>query len=414
MPILTVGINFGYTIFPICILTLICRLLFSNKDTIGFYLLMFGGPVAGIIRTSYPSIPIYGLVLYFVGVLLMRNYFPPFLKERKASIVSMVLLILVFFMSYLFAEHTPYANEKMFQIFFHGSLMLWGYYVYVKSNKISSEHLCQLLLFTSIAFISFLISEYDLSVGSIINYNWLRTQLETYAYVNKENTLIGYQNIGMLSLFGYSLFLSKTYLDKKKVFFYTLIAFQIILMSGARQAILGFLVIVFLRYAFFNYKKSILKIVYVFIGALMTMLFVLIIARTGSEAIEAAMESGGSGRDLIYIDTLQIISQHLFFGVGLGGFPLYSTLDVTWPHNFFLELLCETGLVGIVALFFIVITYMLNNKVSLRICTRSENYYFLVVLALFIRVMISGDLTESIEIFSAILAVSSIYKFRNV
>ena len=413
LPLLTIGINFGYTIFSICILALLCRLLFSNKDTAGFYLLMFGGPLAGIIRMSYPSIPIYGLVLNFVGVLLMRNYFSSFLKERKASMRSMFLVILVFFMSYLFAEHTPYANDKMFQIFFHGSLMLWGYYVYAKSNKISFEHLCQLLLVTSIAFISFPIREYGLSVGSIIDYNWLRSQLETYMYVNDEPTLISYQNIGMLSLFGYSLYLSKTHLDKKKIVYYTFIAFQIILMSGARQAILGFLVIAFLRFAFFNNKKSISKVMYIVMGAMMTVLLVLMIVRSGSEAIDAALESGGSGRDLIYVDALRIISQNLMFGVGLGGFPLHSVM-ATWPHNFFLELLCEIGLVGTLALFFIVLIYMINNRVSLRICTRSNNYYFLVVLALFIRVMISGDLTESIEIFSAILAVSSIYKLRNV
>lgn len=414
LPILTVGINFGYTIFPICILALLCRLLFSNKDTVGFYLLMYGGPVAGIIRMSYPSIPIYGLVLNFVGVLLMRNYFSSFLKERKASMRSMFLVILVFFMSYLFAEHTPYANDKMFQIFFHGSLMLWGYYVYAKSNKISSEHLCQLLLVTSIAFISFLIREYGLSVGSIVDYNWLRTQLETYSYVNQEVTLIGYQSIGMASLFGYSLYLSKTHLEKRKTVFYALIAFQIIMMSGARQSILGFLVLVFLRYAFFNNKKSISKIVYIVVGALFTILLILIIAKTGSESIDAAIESGGSGRDLIYIDTFRIISQNLMYGVGLGGFPLHTAMDVVWPHNFFLELLCEMGLIGTVALFLIVLIYMLNNRVSLRICTKTDNYYFLVLLALFIRVMISGDLTESIEIFSAVLAVSSIYKLRNV
>lgn len=414
LPLLTIGINFGYTIFSICILALLCRLLFSNKDTAGFYLLMFGGPVAGVIRMTYPSIPVYGLVFNFVGVLLMRNYFSPFLKERKTSIASMFLVILVFFMSYLFAEHTPYANDKMFQIFFHGSLMLWGYYIYAKSNKISSEHLCQLLLITSITFISFLVSKYGLSVGSIVDYNWLRSQLEVYKYVNEEGTLIGYQNIGMASLFGYSLYLSRTQLDKKKIFFYTLVAFQIIMMSGARQAVLGFLVIAFLRYAFFNNKKFISKIAYIVMGTLMTMVLFLIIARSGSESIEAVMPSGGSGRDLIYIDTLRIISQHLMFGVGLGGFPLYSTMNATWPHNFFLELLCEIGLVGSIVLFLIVLVYMLSNRVSLRISTRSDSYYFLVVSALFVRVMISGDLTESIEIFSAILAVSPIYKIRNV
>mgnify|MGYP003315615915 CR=1 FL=1 len=140
-----------------------------------------------------------------------------------------------------------------------------------------------------------------------------------------------------------------------------------------------------------------------------------LILGVGSEAVNVAIESGGNGRNLIYIDTFRIISQHLIWGVGLGGFPLYTVIDgISWPHNFVLEIICEVGLFGTILLFIIVFIYWKKNNLSLRFQTENGNFYFLILLSLGMRIMFSSDLTESIEFISAILAVSAVKKIQYV
>lgn len=86
----------------------------------------------------------------------------------------------------------------------------------------------------------------------------------------------------------------------------------------------------------------------------------------------------------MYNAALELFYSSFLFGVGLGDFSKYTSFDIMYPHNVFLELLAETGVIG---LFFFVIFYIIflikNKNVFFSILV----FYFLVVC------FFSGDLS---------------------
>ena len=181
--------------------------------------------------------------------------------------------------------------------------------------------------------------------------------------------------------------------------------------SGARQAMLGFMVVVFIRFAFLNNKSILIKTYYLILSLLLVFVIYQIFMNLGGAYVHSLEDSGGSGREIIYLDAFRLISLYPLLGVGLGGFFLYSkTAD--WPHNVILEIICETGLIGFGILFILVCIFILSKRVSFNLITNNNNYYFLMVIALVIRYMISCDLGESVELFSAIFAVTP-FMYKN-
>lgn len=407
---LLLGIYFGYSVFPICLAFLLLSLCRFDKDTVGVFLLMFGGQIGGITRTYYPFLPIYGVLLNLVGIYLLRGYFNNFFSDCKKGIHYFLMVCIVFFIFYLLGDRSDYASSKIFNIVFHGSVMLFGYYVYLKSRNVNNYNLGYILILTSITYISFVINYYSFSVGSIIDYEWFRQSSMAYDYVNEDNIILGYQEVGMVSLFGLGMVISNLKFDVKQAIALAVIAFQIIMTSGARQAIFGFVIIIFLRFVFFNETRKSMKVISAIIGFIVCSLFVYWILLHGGEKAASTLSSGESDRDLIFIDAIRIFNTSPVFGVGLGGFSTNTVIDnIAWPHNFFLEILCETGIIGSALLFVIVLNSWIRNKVSLKLQTAHYSFFFLVVAVLFLRVMVSSDLGESIELFSAAFVCGALH-----
>lgn len=406
---LLLGIYLGISSFPICLAALALCLYKSDKDSVGVFLLMFGGTLGGITRMYYPFMPVYGILLNLAGIYLLRGSLNSFFSDCKKGMRYSLLVCLIFFVFYLLGERTAYASSKMFDIAFHGSMMLFGYYVFLTSTSLRNSDLGYILIMTSIAFMSFVIDYYGFSAGAIINYDWFRSDIMSYYYYNAENTIIGYQEVGMMALFGIAIIISDQKFEVFKALFLGLVAFQIILTSGARQAIFGFVAILFLRFVFFTEARRFKKILSIIFGIATVLISLYLILQYGDEKTTTTLLSGESDRDLIFIDALRIFSENPLFGVGLGGFASHTVIDsIAWPHNFFLEILCETGIVGSVLLFVILLNYWFKNKVRLKLLTAHRSFYFLAVAVLFLRVMVSSDLSESIELFSALFVCGTI------
>lgn len=68
-----------------------------------------------------------------------------------------------------------------------------------------------------------------------------------------------------------------------------------------------------------------------------------------------------SGRIDNYIEALDIFSQHFFFGVGFGLNNLSINENIIVPHNFFVQYLCQTGIVGTLLICFPFLLFILNE-----------------------------------------------------
>ena len=190
------------------------------------------------------------------------------------------------------------------------------------------------------------------------------------------------------------------------------------LMSGCRQAIFAMLIIITLRMVVFTasnlqYQISTNRIMKIIIGIISAFFIIWIfLENVQSEAILNTLNEGDSGRQKQYLDAWNIFLHNPLYGAGIGGY--HAITGDTWPHNFFMELLCETGLIGTIIIVVIAIHFLVRKGVGLFYRTESDMFYILVIITLLIRIMVSADFRESIELFSALFAISAVQNNNSV
>ena len=106
-----------------------------------------------------------------------------------------------------------------------------------------------------------------------------------------------------------------------------------------------------------------------------------------------------------YDKALAIMNESPFFGLGLGGYS--DDGKIHYPHNVFLEVINEMGFVGLLVIVVISLYAMWYNGFSLKSFNANGTYAILLLLAIFIRVNASGDLTENIYFFSLLYSMGN-------
>jgi len=87
-------------------------------------------------------------------------------------------------------------------------------------------------------------------------------------------------------------------------------------------------------------------------------------------------------RQIQWYYALKVFSDNPFFGIGIGNFFIDAgDYESHYPHNFFLELLAEYGMLGMVLFLLILIPSYI----------KSDNYYKIIFLFCFISLSFSGD-----------------------
>ena len=145
---------------------------------------------------------------------------------------------------------------------------------------------------------------------------------------------------------------------------------------------------------------------------LMSLVFLFLVQYLESEFISNTIAEGDRIRERNIDIALAIFMSNPIVGVGLGGFHYVS--GIIYPHNFFLELLSETGLIGTTLAMLLLFLPLSRCGQGLLHINASNQFIFLILLGTAVRVMFSSDLTESIELFSAVFAISVSKKYYSV
>ena len=423
IPILVIGVSLGYTTFLVSLLALVPLLLTTSRHTVAIFFVMYGGVVAGIIRATYPSVPLYGQLIEVVGLFLMWDLVIDLFKEHIGALIGLILVLVFFGLFYLLGPMTPFATSKYGAMWYHGLFMLAGYYVFDRSSKIDAEGLTLILMVSSMCLFAYVIHSVSMRSASLFDYDWFRQQAVMYQNMAKDSEdglLTGYQQIGMLSLFALAIYLSQNKLKPILSIFYIICCTQLVLVSGCRQAILGVLLVISLRYVVFradyDKKKKIPNLLIMAVGVIITYLAIkFFLENIQSELISNTLEEGDQARIILYLESLSIFSDNPLMGCGLGGYNAIT--GEPWPHNFILELLCETGVIGTFVALTSLVSPLLRQQYGLYHLTKSKQFFFLILVAIFVRVMFSGDFRISIELFSAMFAVKAANKipaFKNI
>ena len=416
--ILSLGIPLNYSSPFIVLLFISVRIITSNKDTIGLYLCLYGAVLGGIIRALYPFIPIYGILLVFMGLFLLRDYIMDAFTKNIKGLLCLLAVFVLFYIYYLVGPQTKFATDKMINIITNGSLFYISYVCLCKSKKIHNEVMTHLLLLSTIFF--FVASKALAPIGSprtIIDFAWYREHFIA------DSKMVFYQTVGMNALIAL-LF----YYGQKGCHFFTFRSLMLLvtgtyltLMSGARQSVLG--LVFLLPFAYFlqapQNSRAFLKIanrlVVMMICAfilfqLLEMMNIPYFSQFFDDRSNSSVEEK-INRGTNYSEAYNIIENNLAEGTGLGGYN-YITKNA-YPHNFFLEMLCECGLFGLFMFLFIVVIYIYMNPVKFTLMTHNKTLFFVIYSPLFLTNMISGDFTNSIVLFSALFSTSIIKSHHN-
>lgn len=406
--LLVLGIYFGFTSPVICLSVIFLILINTTKHTAGFFLLMYGGVLGGTTRSLFPFIPIYGIILNIIGIFLVGNLLKKELPINKKSLIYLFVTFFLFLIYYLLGPRSDYSTTKIINIVQFGIMFFIAYFVLDKSEDIRIKDMSILLMLTSVFLISYAVKQYGLYPTSFLDFNWLRQGLMNYAWFTKEDLLIDYQEVGMDATYAATLVYSLKK-QPKGTYLYIALAFYLTLVSGARQSLAAFVAVFFCRNMFYTNVKNVKKfLVYTFMLILMYVVYTLL-KSSNITAVAETLEDGDEIRTLIWLTAIKVFLDNPIVGVGLGGYAL-NPLGDKYPHNFFLEVLAELGIVGFISLLLLVVSYLKFQKIKFNHCTRSEMFYFLSLLALFIRIMVSADFSLSISVFCAIYATTNYKK----
>ena len=213
----------------------------------------------------------------------------------------------------------------------------------------------------------------------------------------------------MTALMAIAVFISQSCNKIIKTFVYLIITLYMVMLSGARQAIFGFFIIIILRQVFLNKKndeknksfsigKIVCSVALLFFG-------LLILQNLDIGFLNETLESGDEGRQSLREAALALFIEHPFLGTGIGGFQHYTYM--LYPHNFIYEVLCECGIVGMLFLIILVVNHFKTQKINILFLTSNNSFLFLIIIVIVVRAMVSADLSYSIELFSAVFACSA-------
>lgn len=407
--VLILGIYVGVSISEICLLLLIIRLLKCNKDTAGIFLLLFGGLLGGIIRQLYPFLPIYGLLVMGFGGVLLNKYLSSLFKNT-VSIVLLFALFGIFVFAFTYGPMTVFAKDKLLYIIMFGIMKFYAFYCMCKSRTLSNGSIGELLVLLSILGITICLRLYGYQPpNDLLDFEWFRNGYGTYVRVNDEEPLIGYQVIGQNALYALAFFMTSVNCTKLTKLLSIIVCIVLTLISGARQSILGVVILFIAYYAMFKGENIAKKLKYIFLGSIVVVGILAVFSQLENSIVSGLFDTSQgnlyeqSSRELNFITAIILFEQNPLFGVGLGGYEV--TGIGPYPHNFILEVLCECGIVGMCLIIFVLLIKLSTCRINIRYRLPNGSFYFLIILCLLIRSSVSEDLTESIGLFMSILAI---------
>lgn len=345
-----------------------------------------------------------GILLLAIGIVLKKTTF----KIQVKSILLMSLLLLLFFFSTLTSSGGDYAGQKLFQTSKEGIIALIIFVVLFSNfEKIDTQRLGIVMLLYAFVLLrlSIVVNQIP-GPSNIVDFGFLRNQTSALWGYTSEFFLIGYHQPGYLFLQGFAIYLMKGSDSLIRNILLFFLGGLLTLFTGARQTIVilfVFAIVIVLT----KVKKKLT--VPILIGAVIIFAIYLIETTSlgelfGSTLTEGYIEGGSRGPWLMR--GVELFLQNPITGVGFGRYSLWGIYGI-YPHNLFVEILCELGIVGLLFILALTASALKGTKHLLGIFI----YYFLVI---FLGSMASGGLESNIVVFSFLFALPSLcdYSFR--
>ncbi len=351
-----------------------------------------------------------------------------FIMPPKEIFIPFVIIAVMGIFSLTYTLAPIYGADKLLRFLILTSMaMFLPFYLFQDTSSIGRFF----TLYTLVA----LLMIFDVMIGGITPGQWEWHSAFGSNYLAMAFTT-GYASIVVLFYF----MLNSEY--KLKSFLYLCLLMLLMLgsfISGGRGPVIAlfisiiaiscYLLLLFGRdLLFFKIKKSFLKLLFLVIFPIFISIGILAFNSeyftTFLTRIEAFQSSEGfleTGRQVRYHDAIDIMLSFPegITGVGTGGFSVYhAEFDDKrgdYPHNIFLEIGSELGIIGFLAIIFMVCRSFQVSFHSLKTAISNRSYIGMTLFALLVYTImnasISGDINDNRSLFTVI---GLIFAYRNV
>lgn len=281
---------------------------------------------------------------------LLKKIIQPDFKFLKTS-THLFLLFFILFMGLSLFNSSPYIMKSLKALFFK-----WLEYILIfimtqdilcNSKRVRN---CLIILLSVAALICI-----DALFQRFMGIDFLRHKITMPLYPGARSyaitaTFHHYNDFGAYLVFNLPFVLVllisiKNRLHKSALFLLVLLLLVCLILSYSRGALLGFIsAIILMLFLFPKEQKS----VYIFT----TLVILIMIFIPG---LKERIFFGDSGRYLIWKDTLKMIREHPFLGIGLGTFMDYYRKyillvgNIQYAHNCYLQIWAETGVFALLS-----------------------------------------------------------------
>ena len=371
----------------------------------GIFFLLVGSGIFGRMFASQQLYISFIIVSLLIGIYFLYKEIVYYINKNTYTYVFLFLIIFFYLFYYLLGPQTDYANEKIIKTISRGLIWTTTFIIFSQSQDVSSKRISLPFLFLTIFYLSQSAELYNVRPSSIDDITYFRTFCSLIGRNENQTLIVNYHTLAYLIIAYLVFWFSEKDFYKKDIWgsiFTLIITFWILILSGTRQTIISFAAIMLIRYLI--KEKNIISVKNIVVLSIYILFFVFFIRMLGSAFFEDTFSSDAAWNDRIHRDTstpYKVMSINPLTGVGFGAYGLYDSRH-EYPHNFFLELLCETGLIGFSIYLMIIGLFFYLNKFNLKLyfCTKCGAYLAPLFVLFFLRSMISGDFSDSMSFIS--------------
>ena len=398
-------------IIPVASLVIVYCMMSSNRYENIFLLLFFYSFALGIILRSYNISGIGGMCVP-LGLLILS--WQVFTKKAEfyhfgSSTVPLLALLAVFGISALSSEGGDVAMKKYTDTVYHGMTALVMFtYLFSNLDRINPQRIGLYYILYSYVLLRMSIPIDGIpGPDNLYDIGFLRNQIISMGLLEEsEGFMIFYQTLGFYCIQGLGLYMIRLQ-EQKTTTILTIMSVVLILTlyTGSRQAILTFFIMAII-WSLLSEKGSIISkimiplfVVYVIGSLLQSMVSE---GNLFSSVYSEGYVEGGSRGPWLLAGIQQFLS-HPICGVGYGRYVIFGMYG-SYPHNMFIELLCETGLIGFSVAMFYAIRIFMSSRTAFPVVL----YLFL---AMFSRAMVSDSIAYNIQDFALIFSLPALHEW---
>ncbi|MBF4521735.1 O-antigen ligase family protein [Acinetobacter towneri] len=281
-----------------------------------------------------------------------------FNKNLHLKKIEYIFIIFIIF-------HLFFLRNSQFIIF---EILL--YYLLYKAFLVINynELLAKFIIWISFSIFSMLPIEIVKYIHNSIYSNWYPTPWNIRVYNSY---------FFVLSIFAIWFYLKQEKF-KNIYLIFLFLAFLSILLDGGRSATLAYSVFI-ACVCIFN-RAARFKLLFTYAATWLTYFSILFFSSHSASNVRSIVRESTSGRYELWVSAFQCWSQNPIFGCGFYQLDQYSGVISAHPHNLFIQVLTETGLIGFGFLILVIWNILKRIKWNLK-----ENYF---VISAFIAVSI--------------------------